>query len=84
MDVHPAMDGRENAERVARENKHRLGAPHTLGDGDIEQECACGATLVECPHDRLMNGSALLVQCPWYGAPAGTPRRLLRLAEEAW
>jgi len=83
MDVHPAMDGRENAESVALENKHRLGAPHTLGGGDTAQECACGATLVECPHDRIMSGSALFTKCPWYAAPAGTPRLLLRLVEEA-
>jgi len=82
MDVHPAMHGRENAERVARENQHRLGLPYLMGDGDTAQDCECGAELVECPHDRVMSGSALTEQCPWYGAPAGTPRRLLRLAED--
>lgn len=83
MVLHPSMDGRENAERVARENKHCLGAPYLMGDGDRAQECACGAMLIECPHERVMSGSALIAECPWYGAPAGTPRRLLRMAEEA-
>jgi len=75
MDVHPAMGGRENAERVALETKHPLGIPHTLGDGDTAQECVYGATLVECPHDRIASGSALFTTSRWSAAPAAQAGR---------
>lgn len=75
MDVHLAMDGRENAEQVALENKHPLGIPHKLGDGDTAQECVYGATLVECSHGRIVGESALFTTCRWCAAPAAQTGR---------